>query len=103
MRICFHLKVKLDRLDEYKRLHAEVWPEVLDALKQAGIRDYSLYMWQDGHEFGVLECDDWEETQRMLGESEAMKKWEIFMADYLATPVEPGVGPNVLEEVFRLD
>lgn len=103
MRVCFHLQVRLERLDEYRRLHADVWPEVLAELKSAGIRDYSIYMWEGGHEFGVLECDDWAETQRRLGASEVMQRWEMFMADYLATPVEPGHGPALLEEIFRLD
>ena len=103
MRVCFHLQVKVDRLEEYKRLHREVWPEVLATLKSAGIRNYSLYQWQEGHEFGVLECDDWAETQRLLGESATMQRWEVFMADYLATPVEQGKGPRLLEEVFRLE
>jgi len=103
VRICFHLQVKPDRLDDYRRLHRDVWPEVLGQLKSAGIRNYSLYMWEGGHEFGVLECDDWSKVQRILGESPVMKKWESFMADYLATPVEPGRGPQLLEEVFRLE
>ena len=103
MRICFHLQIKPNRLDEYKRLHQEVWPDVLAELKAAGIRNYSLYLWEAGHEFGVLECDDWLEVQRILGESPVMGKWEAFMTDYLATPVEPGRGLRVLEEVFRLE
>lgn len=103
MRVCFHLQVNLSRLEEYKRIHREVWPEVMTELKAAGIRSYSIYMWEEGHEFGVLECDDWSEVQRILGESPVMKKWEAFMADYLVTPVEPGRGPRLLEEVFRLE
>ena len=103
MRICFHLQVKLDRLDEYKRLHREVWPDVLAELKRAGIRNYSIYMWEGGHEFGVLECDDWADVQRVLGASSVMAKWEEFMTAYLATPVEAGKGPRLLEEVFRLE
>lgn len=103
MRVCFHLQVKLDRLVEYKRIHAEVWPEVLAELTAAGIRNYSLFMWKDGHEFGVLDCDDWDVVQKHLGQSEVMARWERFMADYLATPVEAGKGPELLERVFHLD
>ena len=72
-------------------------------LKAAGVRNYSIYMWEGGHEFGFLECDDWTAVQSYLGKSEMMQKWETFMADYLATPVEPGKGLRLLEEVFRLE
>ena len=101
MRICFHLRVKPERLAEYREIHREVWPEVLAELKAAGVRDYSIYYWQDGHEFGVLECDDWPSVQRHLGSSETMRRWEEFMADYLDTPMGQE-GPAVLEEIFRL-
>ena len=42
MRICFHLRVKPERLAEYRQIHVAVWPEVLDELKAAGIRNYSI-------------------------------------------------------------
>lgn len=101
MRVCFHLRVKQERLPEYLEIHRAVWPEVLAELKAAGVRNYSIYYWQDGHEFGVLECDDWSAVQEYLGASPVMRRWEEFMAGYLETPVGEG-GPEVLEEVFRL-
>lgn len=103
MRVCFHLQVRSDRLEEYRRLHREVWPELLPELKAAGIRDYSIWLWKDGHEFGVLECEDWEAVQQYLGKSEVVARWEAFMSGFLATPVEPGTSPELLEEVFRLE
>ncbi len=42
-RIAFRLWVKPERLEEYKRLHREVWPELLDDLKAAGARNYSIF------------------------------------------------------------
>lgn len=102
MRICFHLRVKAERIEEYKRLHRAVCPEMLAELKIAGVRDYSIWMWRDGHEFGVLECDDWSATRAYLARSAVAQRWEAFMRDYLETPVEGG-GPELLEEVFRME
>jgi L-rhamnose mutarotase len=110
MRVCFHLKVRAARLLEYRRLHGEVWPEMLAALRDAGIRNYSIYLWTDsarwgveqGHEFGFLECDDWGAVQRRLAGNPVVAKWERFMAEYLETPVGEG-GPRLLEEVFRME
>ena len=102
MRVCFHLRVRVEKLEEYKRIHRAVWPEMLAALQRAGIWGYSIYLWRDGHEFGVLECDDWGEVRRKLAGEEVVGRWEAFMAGYLETPV--GVeGPELLEEVFRME
>ena len=43
-RVCFLLQVRPDRLDEYRARHREVWPEMLDALREAGWRNYSLFL-----------------------------------------------------------
>jgi L-rhamnose mutarotase len=103
MRICFHLRIRPELLEEYRALHDEIWPELRNALKSAGIRNYSLYLWKDGNEFGVLECDDWELVRTALASNETVSKWEELMANYLETPVDPLRGPNLLEEIFHLE
>jgi L-rhamnose mutarotase len=45
-------------VDEYKARHAVVWPEMLDALRQTGWRNYSLFLCPDSLLVGYLECDD---------------------------------------------
>ena len=47
-RVCFLLKVKADRLEEYRRRHEQVWPEMLEALRETGWRNYSLFLREDG-------------------------------------------------------
>ena len=41
-RVCFELRVRADRLDEYRERHRAVWPEMLAALREAGWTNYSL-------------------------------------------------------------
>ena len=43
-RVGFVLKVKTSRLDEYKKRHEQVWPEMLDALRETGWHNYSLFL-----------------------------------------------------------
>ena len=43
MRACFLLKVRHEKMDEYKARHAQVWPEMLKALRESGWRNYSLF------------------------------------------------------------
>ena len=41
-RVAFVLKVRADKLEEYKRRHAAVWPDMLQALRETGWHNYSL-------------------------------------------------------------
>ncbi|HXS67307.1 MAG TPA: L-rhamnose mutarotase [Candidatus Polarisedimenticolia bacterium] len=36
--------VRAEKLEEYKKLHAAVWPEVLRMIKRCNIRNYSIYL-----------------------------------------------------------
>ena len=57
-RVGFILKVKPDRLEEYKRQHEQVWPDMLQALREAGWHNYSLFVRDDGLLFGYFETPD---------------------------------------------
>ena len=103
-RVAFRLRVRPERLAEYKQLHQEVWPELLDDMRAASIRNYSIFA--DGPElFGYLECDDWGTASEALARSDANRRWQELMSDYLATPVDPDAAEplRLLEEVFRME
>jgi len=103
-RVAFRLRVKPERLEEYIRLHQEVWPELLADMRAASIRNYSIFA--DGPElFGYLECDDWTAASAALAASDANRRWQAFMRDYLDTPVDPDAAESMtmLDEVFRMD
>jgi L-rhamnose mutarotase len=91
-RIGLLLKVKADKIEEYKRIHADVWPELLAELRAAGMRNYSLWLLEDGTEFGYLECDDWDATCAYLADSEVHDRWQVFMQDYLESPTDASQG-----------
>ena len=105
-RVGILLKVRLDRLEEYKRLHNPIWPELAADLKAAGMRNYTLWLAPDGTEFGYLECDDWDAVCAQLEKSEVHTRWQKLMQDFLETPVDAGQGGQpvrMLEQVFLLD
>ena len=103
-RIGFIIQVKPEKLDEYKRLHANVWPDLLQELSKAGMRNYSLFLRPDGLEFGYLECQSWERACKYLAASEVHTRWQEFMQDYLDTPSDGAGGQPIqmLEQVFFL-
>jgi L-rhamnose mutarotase len=100
-RSAFVLQVRPERIGEYVRAHREVWPEMLDALRGAGIRNYTIF--RHGNQmFGYFEADDLEAAAHYLAEQEVSERWQDAMAELLEQRV-PDSGPPPLEEVFRLD
>ncbi len=104
-RVGFLIRVKPEKLEEYKRLHANVWPDLLAELKAAGMSNYSLWLRPDGMEFGYLECENWDAACKYLDGSEVHTRWQEFMQDYLDTAAEGEGGQPIemLEQVFMLE
>ena len=100
-RSAFVLRVRPDKIDEYVAAHRNVWPEMLDALRGAGIRNYSIF--RHGNEmFGYFESDDLDAAAAFMSAQEVNTRWQDAMAELLEERV-PAQGPTPLEEVFRLD
>jgi L-rhamnose mutarotase len=97
----FVLHVRPDKIDEYVEAHRHVWPELLDAIRAAGIHNYTIF--RDGSRvFGYFESDDLDAASRSLAAAEVSARWQDAMAGLLEQRVPDG-GPASLEQVFRLD
>jgi L-rhamnose mutarotase len=100
-RSAFVLRVRPDRIDDYVAAHANVWPEMRQALRDAGIRNYSIF--RSGTDvFGYFEADDLARAAAHLDAQEVSARWQDAMAELLEERV-PDAGPPALEEIFRLD
>ena len=75
-RLAMVIDVKPDKLDEYKRLHADAWPEVLAALCAAHVRNYSIFL-KDHTLFGYLEYhgEDWAADMATVAADPATQRW----------------------------
>ncbi len=103
-RVGFLLKVKKERLPEYKEHHKHVWPEMLDALREAGWHNYSLFLRKDGLMFGYFETETGlTEAQAKMAAQEVNTRWQEFMAPYFDANARPDETFVELEEVFHLD
>lgn len=100
-RSAFVLQVRPDRIDEYVQAHAEVWPEMLQALTDAGIRNYSIFR-AGSDVFGYFESDDLERAAAHMAAQPVSTRWQDRMAPLLSERV-PDAGPPALEQIFRLD
>ena len=100
-RSAFVLRVRPDRIGEYVEAHANVWPEMLEALSDAGITNYSIF--RDGNQvFGYFESDDLEASAAFLARQPVCTRWQDTMAELLEERVPDG-GPPSLTEIFRLE
>ncbi len=103
-RVCFLLRVRPERMAEYRTRHASVWPEMLDALRAAGWHNYSLFLRDDGTVVGYLECDDFVACQARMQDAEINARWQAEMAPYfLLDGQAPDQAMSPMEEIFHLD
>ena len=104
MRVCFRSSVQPELLGEYRRRHAAVWPEMLAALKDAGWKNYSLFLDADGLLIGYLECDDFDAVRARMALTDVNARWQAEMATlFRDSDVPPDEGFRVLDEVFNLE
>ena len=75
-RVCFLLKVRPDRLDEYAERHSHVWPEMLEALSSTGWTNYSLFLKEDGLLVGYLETEDFAAAQAGMEAEPVNALWQ---------------------------
>jgi L-rhamnose mutarotase len=104
-RVGFVLKVKADRLVEYRQRHKQVWPEMLEALRETGWHNYSLFLREDGLLFGYLETLDFSQALTGMAELEVNARWQAEMVPFFESLEgrRPDEGLLRLEEVFHLD
>jgi L-rhamnose mutarotase len=105
-RIAMVIDVKPEKLDEYKALHAEAWPEVLAALRRAHVRNYSIFL-KDHTLFGYLEYhgQDWAADMAEVAKDPATQRWWA-LTDPCQTPWESraeGEWWAVMEPVFLME
>ena len=108
-------RIKAGMQAEYKRRHDEIWPEMLDLLKQAGIRNYSI--WSDGQEvFGYYECEKgiafgYYECEKGIAFAEQTQagspivdRWNDYMQDVLELEMDPETGAQPkLRQMFLME
>jgi L-rhamnose mutarotase len=104
-RVCFLLKVRPDRLEEYKRRHAAVWPDMLQALRETGWHRYSLFLREDGLLVGYFETPDLQAAQEGMAAREVNARWQRDMGPFFENlgDKRPDEGFMRLEEVFHLE
>ncbi len=89
--------------EEYVKRHNEIWPELVEVLKAAGICNYSI--WNVGNElFGYYECEKGVEyAARVQAQSAVVDKWNEYMKDVMRMEMDEKTGAQpLMKQVFEL-
>lgn len=96
--------VKEGKIEEYIKRHNEIWPELVELLKSAGIKNYTI--WNVGNElFGYYECEKGVDfAAKTQAESPIVDKWNEYMKDVMIMEMDPVTGAQpMLKQVFFLE
>ena len=100
------IRVKPEKLDEYKRLHAAVWPGVLKMIYNCNIRNYSIY-YRDGFLFSYFEYigDNYEADMAEMAKDPETQRWwkETDPCQQTVDTATKGEWWAGMEEVFHSD
>ena len=101
-RVAFKMKLYKGCEAEYKKRHAALWPELQSLLKQAGIKDYSIFLDEETNIlFGYLTVIDKTKLDD-LPNAPVVKKWWAYMKDIMETNKDNSPVNIPLKEVFYL-
>jgi L-rhamnose mutarotase len=89
------IKVKPECRDEYIKIHKNPWPEMLQALSDAGFQNETIWFFED-QSIIYFECDDLEECDRRVRATEVCKRWDLEMIPRFSAE------PVVAEKIFDL-
>jgi L-rhamnose mutarotase len=102
MRIAFKMKLFEGNVEEYKRRHNPIWPELEEALKKHGVKSYSIFLDKNTNDlFGYAEIEDkkkWDE----IANTDICRKWWDYMAPLMEVNEDKSPASVELEEVFHI-
>ncbi|MBO8130045.1 MAG: L-rhamnose mutarotase [Candidatus Marinimicrobia bacterium] len=102
-RYAFKMKLKPGCKDEYKKRHDNIWPEILELLKQQGINDFAIFYDKETDCLFAYQKISGDKDSQSLGNFEAMRKWWDYMSDIMETNEDSSPVSIPLEEVFYME
>ena len=89
--------------DAYDERHAQVWPEMLDLLKRAGVSNYSIFR-RDEQLVLVMDVEDFEQTWSQIEADPINTRWQQSMEPYFVpiANLKPGERFPMFQEVFYM-
>ena len=102
-RISFKMKVNPGVIEEYKKRHDKLWPELHKLLKDAGLSEYSIFFDEETNILFAFQKQAGDKSSQDLGKTELVQKWWKYMADIMETNPDNSPVSTPLEEVFFME
>ncbi len=102
-RLAFKMYLNEGQKEEYKKRHNELWPELRQLLKGAGVSEYSIFLDEETSILFAFQKVSGDGGSQDLGQTEIVKKWWTFMADLMKTNPDNSPVSIPLEEVFYME
>jgi L-rhamnose mutarotase len=101
-RFGFKMKMLPGFREEYKKRHNEIWPELVQLLKNEGIGNYSIFLDEEENTLFAYQEQSGDSSSQDLGNTEVVKKWWKYMADVMQTNPDSSPVTIPLEQVFYM-
>src|SRR6185437_7395890 len=102
-RFAFKMKLKPGMMQEYKRRHDEIWPELAEVLRAAGISDYSIFLDEETNALFAVQRQAENNTAADLPRNPVVRKWWDYMAPLMETLPDHAPVSVELREIFYLE
>lgn len=89
--------------DEYKRRHDAIWPELVELLKENGVRDYSIFLDEETDTLFAVQRQAGGHSSQELGDYPVLQRWWAYMADIMETNADNSPVSVPLAEVFYME
>lgn len=102
-RLAFKMYLNEGQKEEYRKRHNEIWDELKQLLKEAGVHEYSIFLDDDTNTLFAFQKVDNGSGSQNLGETEIVQRWWKYMADIMEVNPDNSPISVPLEEVFYME
>ena len=102
-RFAFKMYLNKGQKEEYKKRHDEIWPDLKNLLKKAGISEYSIFLDEDTNTLFAFQKVSEKDGSQNLGQNEIVQKWWDYMADIMKVNPDNSPVSKELVELFYLE
>lgn len=100
--VAFTMKLYPGCAEEYRRRHAQIWPELVTLLHQHGIRHYHIFLEEKTSTLFAIQEKEATEASVPLEKDPLMQRWWAYMADIMDTHPDQSPVCSALIPVFEM-
>ena len=102
-RVAFKMYLNEGQKEEYKKRHNDLWPELHQLLKDAGVSEYSIFLDEETNILFAFQKLSGTGSSQDLGKTEIVQKWWAFMSDIMKSNPDNSPVSITLDEVFYME